>query len=506
MREDQVGYRNRRRVVQLPKRPANFSTGHCIKPLKPLSVAEQEAAAVDQQWKDFEASCRVCAELAFDMTKADRKKYLRRLELENAEAAHAVDAMLSAMYAERRRLPKPQVAAEQETIEEPSMSAGIDLGDSFQLPPQRPEASDMFIDAFDYDVAFKFAFVGVGQGGSRIAESFHGAGYRRVCAINTTGQDLSAIKLGGDRKLDLGGAGAGKDPDKGAAAIAGRSQDVRDLFSRSFGPDVDHIFVCFGAGGGTGAGAYAAVIVAASAYMAEIGRPVRVGVIMALPKDAEGARPAANALSCAQGLLTAQTMTPPVSPIIIVDNQKIQELYNPAVSQEYNTANGSITNMLHSFNRLAGAHSELVTFDREDFSTMLSGGLVSFANALLTSWDDRTTIAKSVRDNLDKNLLVSGSMLSGKAAALLFVLNGNTMDELPQAHLDYTVEMLNQSLKGERPTVFQGIYKGAEGTRKMPGSLYVLAMVAGLPWPQTRLHALARKAALPASSLEAFLS
>jgi len=33
------------------------------------------------------------------------------------------------------------------------------------------------------DVAFKFAFVGSGQGGSRLAETFHKVGYRKVCAI-----------------------------------------------------------------------------------------------------------------------------------------------------------------------------------------------------------------------------------------------------------------------------------------------------------------------------------
>ena len=59
------------------------------------------------------------------------------------------------------------------------------------------------------DVAFKFAFVGAGQGGSRIAESFHKLGYRKLAAINTAQQDLNSIKL--DNKLCIGEGGAGKD-------------------------------------------------------------------------------------------------------------------------------------------------------------------------------------------------------------------------------------------------------------------------------------------------------
>ncbi len=38
----------------------------------------------------------------------------------------------------------------------------------------------------EFDGAFNFAFIGAGQGGGRIAETFHKFGYRRVCALNTS--------------------------------------------------------------------------------------------------------------------------------------------------------------------------------------------------------------------------------------------------------------------------------------------------------------------------------
>ena len=59
--------------------------------------------------------------------------------------------------------------------------------------------------------AFKYAFLGAGQGGSRIAESFYKLGYRRVAVINTAQQDLNSIEL--ENKLCIGEGGAGKDPE-----------------------------------------------------------------------------------------------------------------------------------------------------------------------------------------------------------------------------------------------------------------------------------------------------
>ena len=52
------------------------------------------------------------------------------------------------------------------------------------------------------DVAFKFGFIGAGQGGSRIAETFQTLGYNRLAAINTAEQDLNTIKL--ENKLLVG--------------------------------------------------------------------------------------------------------------------------------------------------------------------------------------------------------------------------------------------------------------------------------------------------------------
>ena len=62
-----------------------------------------------------------------------------------------------------------------------------------------------------FESAYKFAIVGVGQGGSRLAETFWKLGYRRVAVINTAPQDLKSVKVPVANKLLVGGKGAGKD-------------------------------------------------------------------------------------------------------------------------------------------------------------------------------------------------------------------------------------------------------------------------------------------------------
>ena len=61
------------------------------------------------------------------------------------------------------------------------------------MPEPEPEKKTEVKD--EIDAAFNFAFIGAGQGGSRIAETIHQLGYRKVAAINTAMQDLNTLKL-----------------------------------------------------------------------------------------------------------------------------------------------------------------------------------------------------------------------------------------------------------------------------------------------------------------------
>ena len=376
------------------------------------------------------------------------------------------------------------------------MSDGIDLGDLPEIP--EPVAASAVTDAFDYNVAFRLAFVGVGQAGGRIAATFAALGYGRVCAINTTIADLAELKLDDSRKLDIGQArGAGKDPKAAAAIAADKDEEFFDLFKRSFGDEVDYIMVCLGAAGGTGAGVYSKVIEVAKRYMAETKRPVRVGAIIALPKDAEGQQFAKNALHTMRGVVK-QTL----SPVLFIDNEKIRALYNPTVGQEKSLANSSTATLLHAFNRIAGSDGspQGVTFDRADFAKLLDSGVLALGAQTIKSWNGPTDITAAIRDQLKRNILASVDLSKGKVAALLYVLGGDAQNTVRASDLDHGTEMLTRML-ADGSTVFPGIYTGTADKNEIK----VLAMIGQLPWPKGRLEELAAAAGEPRESVATFL-
>src|SRR5579885_1960747 len=237
---------------------------------------------------------------------------------------------------------------------------------------QAPEIADTF------QGGFKFAFIGSGQGGGRIALAFYKLGYRRVCAINTATQDLETLALPTKKCIGAEG-GAGKNPAVAKAAFSENKEDVLDFMRRSFGPGFDRIFVCVGAGGGTGAGTVVHLVDTAVELQKALKiASDKVGVIVALPKAAEGKRPAANAFNVLNDLLELAKKGV-VSPLIIVDNEKIGALYPTlAVDPFWDTANASVASLFHLFNTICVKNSHYTSFDRADLLTVLNSGIITF--------------------------------------------------------------------------------------------------------------------------------
>ncbi len=361
---------------------------------------------------------------------------------------------------------------------------GIDIGD---IPePPAPVDSRAIKDAFTYNVAFRFAFAGVGQCGGRVAETFAKLGYGRVCAINTTIQDLAELRLPAENKLDLGDArGAGKDPATAAALVADKGEEIFDLYKRSWGDEIDYAFICLAAAGGTGAGAFVKAIEVARQYMEQHKRPVKVGAIVALPKDAEGQKYAKNALYTMSKLTKLGC-----SPVIFLDNEKIKALFDPTTSKEHSVANTSTAQLLHLFNRLAGSDSEHTVFDRADFAKLLDAGVAAFGSQSLKSplWENPANISTAVRDQLKRNILATTDLTTGRSAGLIYVLNGKSYD-IKSSVLDHSAEMLTRILAKES-TIFKGTYRGTASD----DTLKMLVMIAGLAWPEARVNELARVA------------
>tara|TARA_R110002020_G_scaffold60201_4_gene163436 strand:- start:151 stop:1401 length:1251 start_codon:yes stop_codon:yes gene_type:complete len=339
---------------------------------------------------------------------------------------------------------------------------GIDLPD-IPLPDDEP-IEDAVKDVFN-DAAFNFAIVGVGQGGSRLAESFWNLGYRRVGVINTAQQDLSLIKIPEENKLLIGDGGAGKNPDAADEVFRTRYEDILDFLKKTFGTGYERVLVCAGAGGGTGAGGVARVLEISHDLNQSLGKETKdtdakVGCILALPTRGEGIKVQENSKKTVSKVLDLQKAGV-VSPLVILDNEKIKQLYPKlSVNQFWSTANNSICSVFHLFNKISAKESAYTTFDKADLDTIFSSGIIMFGATPIKDTTD-TGISYAVRDNLRKNILAGVDAATGNVAACVIIGDKEALDNIPQSSLEHGFEQLSRMM-GPNSTVHRGIYAGAK--------------------------------------------
>lgn len=366
---------------------------------------------------------------------------------------------------------KPQVSAPDEekavvndsfSLQEGVDDLGIDLPD-IPLPDDDP-IEDSIKDEFD-DAAFNFAIVGVGQGGSRLAESFWNLGYRRVGIINTAQQDLSLIKIPEANKLLIGDGGAGKNPDAADEVFRTRYEDILDFLKKTFGNGYERVLVCAGAGGGTGAGGVSRVLEICHDLNQSLGKETKdtdakVGCILALPTKGEGIKVQDNAKKTTLKVLDLQKAGV-ISPLVILDNEKIKQLYPKlSINQFWSTANSSICAVFHLFNKISAKESAYTTFDKADLDTIFSSGIIMFGATPVKDTSE-TGISYAVRDNLRKNILAGVDASTGNIAACVIIGDKYSLDNVPQSSLEHGFEQLSRMM-GPNSTVHRGIYAGAK--------------------------------------------
>lgn len=377
--------------------------------------------------------------------------------------------------------------------EDPKIATGLpnytdsDRNDifDFQMPDVPEPIEDNVAQFEDKDpVGFKFGFIGAGQGGGKLAEAFHKIGYARVGAINTADQDLATVDV--PKKFKFGEQqGAGKDRSIAKQAFLNQKEDVIDFFKDAVGTDIDRVFICAGAGGGTGAGVCSDLVQAAKEYQESIkASSTNVGLILALPKLSEGKKVSANSyetLKEACKLVEDKV----VSPLIILDNEKINALYPKLpISKFWQVANGNISSLVHLFNNIVTKSSEYTTFDSNDLRTVLDSGIMVFGMMGVPNTSSEGEISKAVRENLKRNILCGDLDLStGKVAAAVAIADDSTLDNIPQEYLDNAFNQLNRTLQ-TGSTVHQGIYKGTKQ------GLSIFTAIGGISTPQGKLDAL----------------
>lgn len=350
--------------------------------------------------------------------------------------------------------------------------------------PTAPEPSVTKIVEDKFEGAFKFSFIGAGQGGSRIAETFHKFGYGRVCAINTAQQDLNTVDI--PNKLCIGEGGAGKDMHLASGLFSEHKEDVFDFIGDSIGEESDRIFVCAGAGGGSGAGTVAPLVHTVREYqdMIKCSDHDKVGVILALPKISEGNKVNANAYHVLTEVLR-MVQEGQVSPLILVDNERISKLYPKLpVGPFWETTNKSVAGLFHLFNMTSAKDSSYSSFDPNDYKQILNSGIILFGASPVADWKSSSSISKTVRDNLKSTLLCGGiDVSSGSCAGVIAIGGVNILNQIPQENLDKAFDQFSRILKSGN-TVHRGIYSGNKD------NLIVYSAVGGLGIPHEKLKEL----------------
>jgi cell division GTPase FtsZ len=339
----------------------------------------------------------------------------------------------------------------------------------------------------------RYAWIGAGQCGGRLVKSFYDLGYKKVLAVNTTHQDLDLLDIPKNQKflMDIGEKGAGKDMERGKEAVQQHQQDILHLTRQTFGTQVDHIMVCFGAGGGTGSGSIVGLIEIAKRYARYIGlnNPNKnVGVVMTLPTVGEASSPlvAENAYKVAWELSQMAT-SGKISPLIIVDNDKINKMYpGMTVKSFWPSINNTVASLFDIFNKLSALSSQYTAFDPVDYhSIMESGGCAIMGLTKVTKFGDKFSLSEAVKKNLEKTLLAGGfDLTSSKVSGCIAVGGRKLMASAKglQDNIDYSFDVLSE-ITG-KATIHRGIYEDGRE------SLRVYTIIGGLSSPTERLEEL----------------
>ncbi len=338
-----------------------------------------------------------------------------------------------------------------------------------------------------------YALIGAGQCGGRLVKSFYDLGYKKVLAVDTTRSDLDSLDIPPSQKflMGTGEEGTGRDTERGAKAIQPHRQDILHLARQIFGTQVDHIMVCFGAGGGAGSGGVVELIEVAKRYARYIGlrNPSKnVGVIMTLPAAGKVGSPlvAQNAYKVAKALSQMATAGK-ISPLIIVDNDEINRMY-PGITLRslWLSINNTVAGLFNIFNKLSASGSQYTSFDPLDYLNIIeSGGCLIMSRTKVDKFDNPFSISEAVKKSFEKTLFADGQDLSTVKVCGCIVVGGRELMAKVkglQENIDYAFDVLSE-ITGES-TIHRGIYEDNSD------SLRVYTIIGGLDSPTSRLEKL----------------
>lgn len=269
-------------------------------------------------------------------------------------------------------------------------------------------------------MSFNILAIGVGEGGGRIAQSMVSIGVNVLC-INTNKGDLDGLISIQEHKkllLKISEGGSGKDPQfvkdslqnktyrDQITEFIGRGLVTTPLFSyctnchaknklkdsdsvgqqkecdechSQFGITEIHkeenlkhdyifLFACLGGGSGSG-------LVSDVAQICHENFSVPIGAIVTIPTNDEDSVTKRNAVAIFRELYDKYALTGILSPLILIDNQKMVETYNLPIGSMYSTINSAITKAIYNFNTFSNKTSKYMsTIDTMDTLRLWSLG------------------------------------------------------------------------------------------------------------------------------------
>jgi len=299
-----------------------------------------------------------------------------------------------------------------------------------------------------------FGVIGSGQGGSRLAECLYNEGYDTV-VLNTASQDLKFIKIPEANKLllDYSLGGAAKELEIGRAAAEMYRPQITELLHSRLGASQVNI-LCLSLGGGSGAGSCETLV----DILSGLGKPLIV--ITVLPMSTEDAQTKSNSLETLSKLAKL-TETKKVSNLIVVDNAKIETIYQDINQLDfYPMANRAIVEPIEVFNTLSSMPSGVKGLDPTEMAKLFidGEGLSIYGEMKVTQYTENTAIAEAVIENLNSNLLASGfDLKQSKYVGVMFVAPERVWRQIPNVAVNYALEMINEQC-GTPKGVFKGIY------------------------------------------------
>ena len=335
------------------------------------------------------------------------------------------------------------------------------------------------------DRSLRFGVIGLGQAGSRIAETFHKLGYD-ACAMNTATQDLEFIGLPEDRKIFLPFAlgGAGKELDNGRQAVEQNAETILKETGRILG-ECDMVLLAVSGGGGTGSGGAESMV----GLLSSLGKPV--GVIYVLPMESEDSLSKHNAVTTL-GKLAKMASTDAITTLIVVDNAKIELIYSGLNKAEFWTvANDAIVGPLHLFNHLSALPTPYDSLDSMDFSRIFTAGDCTIYGMMdVPNYQETTAIAEAVMENLDGSLLASDfDLKEARFGGFMVVGNPHALKSLPAENIHYAAHVISESCNYAQLT--QGVYELPDIEEDV---VRVYTMFSGLGLPTARIDAMKAEA------------